>query len=158
MEIIVSAKHYEIDDELKALAETQTKKLESEFELQKLTSLRIVFSLERNWHIADALLNGKRFSFNAKAVSNDMRVSLAKVIEKLEKQMRRYIERTKTVYTKPDHAMKEKRLPLRRASAICQFRSREKTIRRDVSFWSSNSDSSFFVCVSARALSSSSIS
>ena len=28
--------------------------------------------------------------------------------EKLEKQMRRYIERTKTVYTKPDHAMKEK--------------------------------------------------
>ena len=69
MEIIVSAKHYEIDDELKALAETQTKKLESEFELQKLTSLRIVFSLERNWHIADALLNGKRFSFNAKAVS-----------------------------------------------------------------------------------------
>jgi putative sigma-54 modulation protein len=108
MEIIVSAKHYEIDDELKALAETQTKKLESEFELQKLTSLRIVFSLERNWHIADALLNGKRFTFNAKAVSNDMRVSLAKVIEKLEKQMRRYIEKTKTVYTKPDHAMKEK--------------------------------------------------
>ena len=108
MEIIVSAKHYEIDDELKALAETQTKKLESEFELQKLTSLRIVFSLERNWHIADALLNGKRFSFNAKAVSNDMRVSLAKVIEKLEKQLRRYIEKTKTVYTKPDHAMKEK--------------------------------------------------
>ena len=108
MEIIVSAKHYEIDDELKALAETQTKKLESEFELQKLTSLRIVFSLERNWHIADALPNGKRFSFNAKAVSNDMRVSLAKVIEKLEKQMRRYIEKTKTVYTKPDHAMKEK--------------------------------------------------
>ena len=108
MEIIVSAKHYEIDDELKALAETQTKKLESEFELQKLTSLRIVFSLERNWHIADALLNGKRFSFNAKAVSNDMRVSLAKVIEKLEKQMRRYIEKTKTVYTKPDHAMQEK--------------------------------------------------
>ena len=108
MEIIVSAKHYEIDDELKALAETQTKKLESEFELRKLTSLRIVFSLERNWHIADALLNGKRFSFNAKAVSNDMRVSLAKVIEKLEKQMRRYIEKTKTVYTKPDHAMKEK--------------------------------------------------
>jgi ribosome-associated translation inhibitor RaiA len=37
-----------------------------------------------------------------------MRVSLAKVIEKLEKQMRRYIEKTKTVYTKPDHAMKEK--------------------------------------------------
>ena len=108
MEIIVSAKHYEIDDELKALAETQTKKLESEFELQKLTSLRIVFSLERNWHIADALLNGKRFTFNAKAVSNDMRVSLAKVIEKLEKQLRRYIEKTKTVYTKPDHAMKEK--------------------------------------------------
>jgi len=108
MEIIVSAKHYEIDDELKSLAETQTKKLESEFELQKLTSLRIVFSLERNWHIADALLNGKRFSFNAKAVSNDMRVSLAKVIEKLEKQMRRYIEKTKTVYTKPDPAMKEK--------------------------------------------------
>ena len=85
MEIIVSAKHYEIDDELKALAETQTKKLESEFELQKLTSLRIVFSLERNWHIADALLNGKRFTFNAKAVSNDMRVSLAKVIEKHRK-------------------------------------------------------------------------
>ena len=108
MEIIVSAKHYEIDDELKALAETQTKKLESEFELQKLTSLRIVFSTERNWHVAEALLNGKRLTLNAKAVSNDMRQSLAKLIEKLEKQLRRYIEKTKTVYTKPDHAMKEK--------------------------------------------------
>ena len=108
MEIIVSAKHYEIDDELKALADTLTKKLESEFELQKLTSLRIVFSTERNWHIAEALLNGKRLTLNAKAVSNDMRQSLAKVIEKLEKQLRRFIERTKTTATKPDPAKKEK--------------------------------------------------
>ena len=108
METIVSAKHYEIDDELKNLVETQTKKFEAEFEIQKLTSLRIVFSVERNWHIAEALLNGKRFSFNAKAISSDMRVSLAKVLEKLTKQMRRYIEKSKTNYTKADPAMKEK--------------------------------------------------
>ena len=108
MEIIVSAKHYEIDDELKTLADTLTKKLESEFELQKLTSLRIVFSTERNWHVAEALLNGKRLTLNAKAVSNDMRQSLAKLIEKLEKQLRRYIEKTKTTATKADPEKKEK--------------------------------------------------
>jgi ribosomal subunit interface protein len=108
MEIIISAKNYTLDDELKALAEAQAQKLASEFYMQKITSIRIVFSVERNWHVADAHMNGKRFSFNAKAISNDMRVSCAKAIEKLAKQLRRYLEKIKTVATKADPQTKEK--------------------------------------------------
>ena len=44
--------------------------------------------------------------FKKRGLNNS--IQIADYIEKLEKQMRRYIERTKTVYTKPDHAMKEK--------------------------------------------------
>lgn len=91
MELLISAKHFDIDAEQRELAESQARKLGEDF--NKLTSLRLVLSKERNWQIAEAHLNGKNLTLNAKARSTDLRVSISNVIEKLDKQLRRYMEK-----------------------------------------------------------------
>ena len=106
MELIISGKHLEIDAELRQIAETAAAKLEENF--AKLSSLRLVLSKERNWQIADAVLNGKNISLVAKAKSSDIRVSIANVFEKLDKQLRRYMEKIKENSVKADPITKEK--------------------------------------------------
>ena len=106
MELIISGKHLEIDAELRQIAETAAAKLEENF--AKLSSLRLVLSKERSWQIADAVLNGKNISLVAKAKSSDIRVSIANVFEKLDKQLRRYMEKIKENSVKADPITKEK--------------------------------------------------
>ncbi|NLZ64148.1 MAG: ribosome-associated translation inhibitor RaiA [Lentisphaerae bacterium] len=106
MEMLLSAKQYEIDAELRELADAAAAKLAERY--NKLTSLRLVLSKERNWHVADAVLNGKNISLIAKARSTDMRVSVNNVAEKLDKQLMRYFQRIKSLATKPDPKTKDK--------------------------------------------------
>lgn len=106
MELLISAKHFDINAEQRELAESQAKKLAEDF--NKLTSLRLVLSKERNWQIAEAHLNGKRLTLNAKARSTDLRVSICTVIEKLDRQLRRYMEKLiDTSHLGTDAALKE---------------------------------------------------
>ena len=107
MDLIVSgAKHFEVGADLQQLAEEAANKLEESY--VKLSSLRLVLNKQRNWHIAEAVLNGKNISLVAKARSNDIRVSISEVFEKLDRQMRRYIERIKDISTKPNPEAKDK--------------------------------------------------
>ncbi len=106
MELIISGKHFEIDPELRQIADTSAARIEESF--AKLSSLRLVLSKERNWQIVDAVLNGKNISLVAKAKSSDIRISIANVFEKLDKQLRRYIEKIKDNSVKPDPITKEK--------------------------------------------------
>ncbi len=106
MELIISGKHFEIDAELRQIAETSAAKLEESY--AKLSSLRLVLSKERNWQIADAVLNGKNISLVAKAKSSDIRVSITNVLEKLDKQLRRLKSKIKDNATKADPKTKDK--------------------------------------------------
>ena len=108
MEVIISAKQFEIDEALKAQAEAQAEKLSDSYRSHKLTSIRFRFQLQRNWQIADALLHGKNLSLHASARTNDMRVSLSNVVDKIDKQMRRYLERIQDQATKAGPADKHK--------------------------------------------------
>ncbi len=108
MEVIISAKQYEINEALKAQAEELAAKLAESYKNQKITSIRFMFSVERNWQIADTLLNAKNLTLHATARTNDMRVSLANVIDKLDKQMRRYLERIQDNSIKADPIAKQK--------------------------------------------------
>jgi len=106
MELLLSAKHFEIDAEQRELAENIAAKLADKH--GKLTSLRLVLSKERNWQIADALLNGKNISLVAKARSTDSCVSISKVVDKLDKQLLRYIKRIQDLATRADYKTKDK--------------------------------------------------
>lgn len=108
MEIILSGKHCEVSGELKAAAEQSIRKLVDDYQNQKISSVRLLFTAERNWQIVEVLLNGKNLTLHAKARTNDMRVSLANAIEKLDKQLRRYLEKIQDLSIKADPVAKEK--------------------------------------------------
>ncbi len=91
MEIIVSGRHLEVDETLRAYAEDKLAKLELEY--PKLTSARVVASSERGWQIVEAHLNGKHLSLNAKGRSKELTVSIDAAVEKLDKQLRKHLER-----------------------------------------------------------------
>ncbi len=91
MELIISCKHFDVSDDLREFIENKLAKLE-EYSA-KLTSLRLVLYIERGMHIAEAHLTGKHTEFEAAARTPDMYTTIDAVSDKLERQVRRYIER-----------------------------------------------------------------
>ena len=99
MEVIVSARHFEIGDELRRYAETKVTELEVEH--TKLTTARVVMEVQRNCHQAEIHLNGKHLDLVATSRTDDMYVSLDGAVDKLAKQLRRHLEKLQ------DHRVKE---------------------------------------------------
>jgi putative sigma-54 modulation protein len=94
MEVIVSGRHLEIDSADRQYAEMKIQKLADEF--GKLTSARVVFSEERGRVIAEAHINGKHMTLNATVRADAVRIAADGVFDKLERQLRRYLERIQT--------------------------------------------------------------
>lgn len=91
MELIITGKHIEVDEALKALAEEKFQKFSAAY--PKLTSAQMVLTTERNWQVAEAHIRGKHIALNASEKSPDMAVSIDGVLDKLERQLRKHLER-----------------------------------------------------------------
>ena len=91
MEIIISGRHLGVTDEMKTYAEERLGKLSSEY--GKLTTARVVMDLERNWHVVELHLSGKHLNLEAAAKTPDMYISVDTAVDKLERQLRRYVDR-----------------------------------------------------------------
>ena len=98
MEIIISGRHLGVSDQMKEHAEQRLRKLAEEY--PKLTSARMVMDLQRNWHLVEAHLHGKNVNLDASARTSDMYASIDSVADKLERQLRRYLDRVQ------DHRLK----------------------------------------------------
>lgn len=93
MEIIISGRHMDVTDELKAYIQERMQKLGNEY--GKLVNARIVLEMERAWHIAEGHVTGKHLDLEATARTTDMYASVDEMVDKLEKQLRRYLEKVK---------------------------------------------------------------
>jgi putative sigma-54 modulation protein len=91
MEIIISGRHFDITDELKAHTETQVARLAEEY--SKLTIARVVLEMERSWQLAEIHLTGKNMDIEAKAKTRDMYQAVDEAVEKAEKQLRKQLEK-----------------------------------------------------------------
>lgn len=91
MEIIVSGRHMEVEQPIREFAEERIQKLADEY--RKLTTGHIVLSSERGRFIVDGHVNGKHITLNARAKADDSRAAIDGVYEKLERQLRKYVER-----------------------------------------------------------------
>ena len=67
MEINISSKHFEIDEDLHTFTEAQVNKVVEEFENPKLNSVKVLLSTERNFVIASVNVTGKNININAKS-------------------------------------------------------------------------------------------
>lgn len=94
MEVIVSGRHMEIDQPVREFAEEKIQKLGHEY--AKLTVGHIVLSEERGRVIVDGHVNGKHIALNARAKASDSRAAIDGVYEKLERQLRKHLERVQS--------------------------------------------------------------
>lgn len=93
METIISGRHFDVDHTLREYAEAKISRLVQEY--GKLTSARLVMSEERGRVQADAHIYGKHLTLNASAKDEQPRLSIDLAFEKLERQLRRHVERIK---------------------------------------------------------------
>ena len=92
MEIIISGRHLlEVDDDIKSYTEEKMRKLENEY--PRLISARVVMDLERSWRVVEGHVHANHLNLDAKAKSQNVYTSIDGVVDKLERQLRRYLEK-----------------------------------------------------------------
>jgi len=91
MELIISGRHLDIDEAVKSHTEERVQRLQKEY--PKLTSARVVVELERSWCVAEVHLSGKHLCLDGKAKSRHIATAIDGAMEKVEKQLRKHVDR-----------------------------------------------------------------
>ena len=88
MRITVKGKNMEVSDPLQRYAEKKVEKLGKYF--QNIKEAVITQSIQRNWHIVEVTLEGDGILLRGEERSDNMYASIDQVVEKLEKQIKRF--------------------------------------------------------------------
>ncbi len=88
MNIETTSRHYELTPALKEYAETKVKQLTKYFD--NIVNAHIIFELEKYRHTAEVTIHINGKDFNSREESEDMYVSVDRVIEKIERQIIKY--------------------------------------------------------------------
>lgn len=91
MNVMISGRHMEMTDALKAYIENGLKKIKAHFD--RVIDVTVVLDVEKHRHIAEINLHANGVHIHSKEASSDMYASVDAVINKLEKQVRKYKER-----------------------------------------------------------------
>lgn len=87
MQITVKGKNVDVTDALKRYAEKRIDKIVRFYD--NIISADVLLSTERNWHIVEVTVYGSGFVLRGEERTNDMYASIDKVLEKLEKQIKK---------------------------------------------------------------------
>jgi putative sigma-54 modulation protein len=88
MRVTVTGKNIQVTDALKSYAEKKLQKLTKYF--SSIKDAQVTQSIQRNWHIVEVQVEGDGLFLRAEERSGDMYASIDAVVEKLEKQARRF--------------------------------------------------------------------
>lgn len=91
MNVMISGRHMEMTDALKAYIENGLKKIKAHFD--RVIDVNVVLDVEKHRHIAEVNLHANGVHIHSKEASSDMYASVDAVMNKLEKQVRKYKER-----------------------------------------------------------------
>jgi putative sigma-54 modulation protein len=92
MEILVTSRSGELSDAMKDYAAKKLKKLDKI--LPRIDSIHITEAKERAWHIVEMTVSANGLLIRAQERDTEMRIAIDQVIDKLERQIKKY--RTKT--------------------------------------------------------------
>lgn len=87
MQITVKGKQIDLTDSLKHYVNEKMGKIPKYFD--HIISAEVCLSIERNWHVAEVNLFGEGFDMRGEEKSKDMYNSIDRVIEKLERQLKK---------------------------------------------------------------------
>ena len=88
MRIEISGRHMEITDALRSHVENGLKKIRTHFD--KVIDVSVVLAVEKHRHLAEVTLHANGIRIPGKEASEDMYASLDAVMNKIEKQVRKY--------------------------------------------------------------------
>lgn len=91
MQVQFTARHMELTDALKKHTENKIDKLKRYMDM--IVEAHVTLSVEKYRHRAEITLKGKKNTVSGVEVSDDMYLSIDKVLEKLENQLRRSKDR-----------------------------------------------------------------
>jgi putative sigma-54 modulation protein len=91
MNIKITGRHMELSDALKVYIENALKKVKVHFD--KAIDVDFILDVEKHRHIAEVNLHANGVRIHSKEASSDMYASVDAVLEKLEKQARKYKDR-----------------------------------------------------------------
>jgi putative sigma-54 modulation protein len=93
MKMLVTGRHIEMDDQIKAYAEKKLQKAETYFD--HIIEAHIVLSAEKHRRIAEVTLNAKNVTIHANEETDDIYNAIDRVMEKVDAQVKKYKERVK---------------------------------------------------------------
>ena len=93
MNIIVTGRHLELDDDIKDYAEKKLLKAETFFD--QIIEAHIVMSAEKHRRAAEVTLSAKNVTFHADVETDDIYRAIDGVMEKVEAQVKKYKEKIK---------------------------------------------------------------
>lgn len=91
MNVVVTGRHMEMTDALRSYIEGGLGKIESHFD--KVMDADVVLEVQKHRHIAEVNLHANGVRIHGKEASSDMYASVDAVMEKLERQVRKYKDR-----------------------------------------------------------------
>jgi putative sigma-54 modulation protein len=93
MQVNTTARHIEIDDNLKSYANNKLEKLEKYS--HSIEEARVIFQKEKFYHITEIILTGKGFRIAAIEKDHDIKASLDLCIANAQKQLNKVREKVK---------------------------------------------------------------
>ena len=91
MKIAIAGRHMDVTDALKAYTTNGLEKIHSHFD--KVIDADVVLSVEKHRHIAEVNLHANGIRIHGKESSPDMYASVDAVLDKLDKQVRKFKDR-----------------------------------------------------------------
>ena len=92
MNIIITGRHLELTDNLKKYAEEKIGKFKKYF--NNISDVAITLSVEKYRHKAEVLLKVNGIMMQAESITEEMYSSIDEVVEKLERQIKKYKEKS----------------------------------------------------------------
>ncbi len=99
MQITTTARHFELTPALKDHIEERMGRLKRYFD--QILKSHVTLSVQKHEHVADVWLHGNGVDFKGHGKSEDMYVSVDLAVDKLERQVKKYKEKTRSHKGKP---------------------------------------------------------
>ena len=91
MAIEITGRHVDVTDSMRDYADKRLSKLVDEF--AKIDRVHVILDVQKYVHVAEVVAHMRQASVEAKAQSENMYASIDEVVDKVEKQLRRTIEK-----------------------------------------------------------------
>lgn len=92
MRVTISGRHMEVTEALKQHVDDRLRKVRAHFD--RVIDADVVLSVEKHRHIAEITVHANGVSLHGKEDSSDMYVSIDAVVDKLDKQIRKFKDRS----------------------------------------------------------------